>query len=216
MICGASGTLGRSLARAFRDRGDRVVAVSRRPLEAEAGLTHEQADLVDPEAVEALWARLAERGEQPRWLVNAAGGFDGGSLADSDPERLRRQLELNLETAWWSCRAAARHMPENGAIVNVSSRAALTGGAGAVAYAVSKAAVVRMTEVLALELAPRAIRVNAILPALIDSETNRALLSAERMRTAVAAEAIAPVAAFLCSDGASAVTGASVPVYGWA
>jgi NAD(P)-dependent dehydrogenase (short-subunit alcohol dehydrogenase family) len=216
LVCGAGGTLGRTLVRAFRQRGDSVVAVGRRPLAAEPGVRAEQADLADADAVEALWERLAARGERPRWLVNSAGGFGAGSIAESEPESLQRQLALNLETAWWSCRAAARRMQPGGAIVNVSSRAALTGSAGAVAYAVSKAGVVRMTELLASELAPRAIRVNAILPALIDSEANRASLSTERMRAAVPADAIAPVVAFLCSDGAGAVTGASIPVYGWA
>jgi 3-oxoacyl-[acyl-carrier protein] reductase len=216
LICGAGGTLGRSLVQAFRARGDSVVAVGRGQLEQAPGVRAKRADLVDPDQVEALWERLAERGERPRWLVNAAGGFAGGSLADSDPQSLRQQLETNLETAWWSCRAAAHRMQPGGAIVNVSSRAALVGGAGAAAYAVSKAAVVRMTTVLAAELVPRAIRVNAILPALIDSVANRAQLPAERMRAAVPADAISPVVGFLCSDAASAVTGASIPVYGWA
>ena len=94
---------------------------------------------------------------------------------------MRFLADLNLGTAWWSCRAAARRLPAGGAIVNVCSRTALSGGAGSAAYAVAKAGVVRLTEVLAAELAERRVRVNAILPSLIDTPANRASIGAEAL-----------------------------------
>jgi NAD(P)-dependent dehydrogenase (short-subunit alcohol dehydrogenase family) len=166
--------------------------------------------------VEALWTRLAEAGEAPRWVVNAAGGFRAQRVDESEPESVRFTDDLNLGTAWWSCRAAARRLPAGGGIVNVSSRAALSGGAGAAAYAVAKAGVVRLTEVLAVELREQRVRVNAILPAVIDTPANRATMTAEQLRNAVAPAEIAAVVSFLLSDAAAAVTGAIVPVYGWA
>jgi NAD(P)-dependent dehydrogenase (short-subunit alcohol dehydrogenase family) len=216
LICGAAGALGRSLVESFLARGDEVVAVQRRPPPAElpADARTEIADLTAPDEVEALWDRLEQRDQLPRWVVNAAGGFRGGSVAESDPKRFRELQAVNLETAWWSCRAAARRLRAGGAIVNVGSRAALEGGAGAAAYAVSKAAVLRLTEVLAAELGPGGVRVNAVVPALIDTPANRLAMPGERLQSAVAPERIAAVVAFLCSEAASAVTGTLVRVYG--
>jgi NAD(P)-dependent dehydrogenase (short-subunit alcohol dehydrogenase family) len=217
MVCGAGGTLGAALVEAFLARGDRVVAVERREHAGAApGVRPERADLTAPEEVEALWERLAAAGETPRWVVNAAGGFRAGAVAQSEPEDVRLTTELNLGTAWWSCRAAARRLEPGGAVVNVAARAALQGGSGSAAYAVAKAGVVRLTQVLALELAERRVRANAILPALIDTPANRAALPAESLERAVPAAQVAAVAAFLCSDAAAAVSGAIVPVYGWA
>jgi len=217
MVCGAGGALGSALVEAFLERGDGVVAVDRGGEgDTRAGLRREVADLTSAADVDALWERLASDGVRPRWVVNAAGGFRAGTVADTDPDLLRFVGDLNGGTAWWSCRAAAKSLPEGGAIVNVAARAALSGGAGSAAYAVAKAAVVRLTEVLAAELREKRVRVNAILPALIDTPANRASMSPEQLRNAVAPGELAAVVSFLLSDAASAVTGAIVPVYGWA
>lgn len=218
LVCGAQGVLGRAVVDAFLDRGDRVLAVGRRAAEdspSDPRLRAEVADLAVPDDVEALWQRLVENDELPRWVVNAAGGYRPGTVADSDPDQVRFVRELNLDTTWWSCRAAAQRLQAGAAILNVAAKSAVTGGRGAAAYTVAKAGVARLTEVLAAELAERRIRVNAILPSLIDTPDNRKSMSPERMAVAVPPDQLAAVAAFLCSDAASAVTGALVPVYGW-
>jgi len=207
LVCGAGGALGTALVEAFQARGDEVIGVDRKG-ESRNGVRMEHADLTDPESVDALWDRIGT----PRWVVNAAGGYRGGEVADTDPDTLRFLIDLNFGTAFWSCRAAARRLERGGAIVNISARAAVAGGTGAGAYAASKAAVVRLTEVLASELAGRGIRANAVLPLLIDTPANREALPAERLQNAVPPARVAAVCAFLCSDAADAVSGAALPV----
>lgn len=223
VVTGAGGILGRAVVVEVVSQGHRVTAVGRaiedvRPLEeAHPGtVVGEAADLTSPEAVDELWQRLDSRSEPIDFLVNVAGGYGGGTLVDSSPGDYRHLLGLNLDTAWWSCRAAARRMRESGggAIVNVAARSALEGGAGSIAYAVAKAAVVKLTQVLAGELKQTGVRVNAVLPSLIDTPANRAAFSADRMAKAVAPEAIARVIAFMCSQDAWPISGAAIPVYG--
>jgi NAD(P)-dependent dehydrogenase (short-subunit alcohol dehydrogenase family) len=219
LVCGAGGALGSALVAAFVARGDRVVGADRHPSghdDDPPEVRRVAVDLTRPDEVEGLWARLEEVGERPRWVVNAAGGFRAGTVADSEPSDFSFIEDLNLGTAWWSCRAAARRLGEGAAIVNVSSRSALVGGSGAAGYAVAKAGVVKLTEVLSKELAAKRVRVNAVLPSVIDTPANRATMSAASLENAVPPEQIAAVVAFLCSDAAAAVTGAVLPVYGWA
>lgn len=216
VVCGAGGALGSAVVDALVGRGDPVVAVDRQQGEPRDGVRHEACNLTSADDVAALWARLAAGGVAPRWVVNVAGGFRSGRVEDADPESLRFLEDLNLGTAWWSCREAARHLPAGGAIVNIGSRTAVAGGAGAAAYAVTKAAVVRLTEVLAAELAERRVRVNAVLPSTLDTPANRASLSEAVIAKAVAPSDLAAVIGFLLSDAAAAVTGAIVPVYGFA
>src|SRR3954451_15100464 len=144
LVCGGSGVLGSALVDAFSSRGDRVLVVDRMAEVSETpGVTHEAVDLTDPDQVEALWERLDER---PRWVVNAVGAFRPGRIAESEPDDVRFLSDVNLGTAWWSCRSAARRLEAGGAICNVAARNALTGGAGSAAYTVAKAGVVRLTQ----------------------------------------------------------------------
>jgi NAD(P)-dependent dehydrogenase (short-subunit alcohol dehydrogenase family) len=214
LVCGAGGALGGSLVEVFLARGDRVVAVDRSAGPRTDGVRAEAADLTRPDDIDAIWDRLEADGELPRWVVNAVGGFRGGTVAETEPDAYRFVLDLNLGTALWSCRAAARRLEPGGAIVNLAARAAVSGGTGSAAYSVAKAGVVRLTQLLAEELKERDVRVNAILPSLIDTPANRATSSPEAMARAVPPEQIASVAAFLCSDAAAAISGTAVPVYG--
>ena len=223
VVLGASGGLGPSVVAELVGRGDRVIAVARM-LDEMAGLekahpgrvTADAADLTRVEEVEALWKRIDATGETPRWVVNVTGGFRGGKLVETSPQDYAFMHDVNLTSAWWSCRAAAARLQKtgDGAIVNLASRSAVVTEAGAAAYALAKAGVVKLTQILAEELKASGVRVNAVLPAVIDTPENRANLPADRLRKAVAPEAVARVIAFLCSEVASPITGAVIPVYG--
>ena len=230
VIFGATGGLGTAVVDAFAKRGDRIIAVARSrsgvselaakyPLSPSpsgggqgGGVTGETADMTSRQDVDDLWERI-DRVGVPRWVVNTTGGYRGGKVVDSTPDDFSAMMDLNLGTAWWSCRAAARRMSD-GAIVNVSSRSALVAEPGAAAYAIAKAGVIKLTEVLAAELKSAGVRVNVVVPAIIDTPVNRKSLPEKAMQKAVDPAEIAAVILYLCSDAAISVTGAAIPVYG--
>jgi NAD(P)-dependent dehydrogenase (short-subunit alcohol dehydrogenase family) len=219
VIMGATGGLGTAVVDAFAKRGDRVIAVARSRSDVSQlastypGVTGDTADLTSRLEVDDLWERI-DRVGVPRWVVNVTGGFRGGKVVDSTPDDYTFMMDLNLGSAWWSCRAAARRMQGGGCIVNVSSRSGLVAEPGAAAYAIAKAGVIKLTEVLAAELKTASVRVNAVVPAIIDTPANRQSLPEKLIQKAVAPSEIAAVIAYLCSDAAEAITGAAIPVYG--
>jgi NAD(P)-dependent dehydrogenase (short-subunit alcohol dehydrogenase family) len=219
VILGATGGLGTAVVDAFASRGDRVIAVARSRAEVSqlaarypGVVSGDTADLTSRLEVDELWERI-DRVGVPRWVVNATGGFRTGKVVDSTPDDFSFMMDLNLGSAWWSCRAAARRM-QTGAIVNVSSRSALAAEPGAAAYAIAKAGVIKLTEVLAAELKGSGVRVNAVVPAIIDTSANRQSLPEKLIQKAVAPSEIAAVIAYLCSEAAQAITGVAIPVYG--
>jgi NAD(P)-dependent dehydrogenase (short-subunit alcohol dehydrogenase family) len=123
---------------------------------------------------------------------------------------------LNLRSGYELSRAAVRAMLKQGggAIVNVAAKAAIDHGAGAAAYAASKAAAVAMIDSLAEDLRGTGIRVNSILPSIIDTEANRKAMPGADFANWPKPEEIARVIVFLCGDDAKLIHGASVPVFG--
>jgi NAD(P)-dependent dehydrogenase (short-subunit alcohol dehydrogenase family) len=173
-------------------------------------------DLGEANAAEEAIARSAAALGGLDALVNIAGTFrwekiEGGSLDTWD-----FLYRVNLRTALAASRAAIRHLVESGnaRIVNIGAMGALKAGAGMGAYAASKQGVMKLTEALAEELKDKGVTVNAVLPSIIDTPPNRAdMPDADYSRWVKPAE-IAAVIAFLISDDARAVTGASIPVSG--
>ena len=125
-------------------------------------------------------------------------------------------LALNLRSGWALARATVPMMLDagRGAIVNVASRAALVHGAGEAAYAASKAAALALFDSLAAELKGTGVRVNSVLPSLIDTEANRKAMPKSDFSKWPKPDEIARVILFLCGDDAKLVHGAAIPVYG--
>jgi NAD(P)-dependent dehydrogenase (short-subunit alcohol dehydrogenase family) len=150
-------------------------------------------------------------------LVNAVGGYAGGTpLWELDLKVLDQMLALNLRSGFVLCRTIVPVMLKQGSgtIVNVASRAAVDHAAGAAAYAASKAAAVAMTDSLAADLKGTGVRVNSVLPSIIDTEANRKAMPQADFAKWPKPEDIARVVLFLCSEESKLVQGASVPVYG--
>jgi NAD(P)-dependent dehydrogenase (short-subunit alcohol dehydrogenase family) len=219
VVTGAAGPLGRAVVAELLARGSAVAAMGRAgdaldEVAAQAGVQPVAADLTDRSAVSAAWKEIDRLGV-PTGLVTLAGGFRPTKLADLTPDVLDSMWGSNLASVLWSCQEAAPRMAAagGGAIVTVGSKTAVTGRAP-IAHAVSKAAVVRATELLAEELGPERIRVNCVLPSVIDTPANRAWMSADLAARAVPPRAIATVIAFLLSSDAGPISGARIPVYG--
>jgi NAD(P)-dependent dehydrogenase (short-subunit alcohol dehydrogenase family) len=217
VVGGGAGALGRAVAARLASDGFTVVVASRRPPDPDVpGALFLRCDLGVPADVEALADRVRAEGE---WTaaVNASGGY-AGDLAHrvSEDDRAAR-LDLNLLGPWRLAAAAARAMEQQGGggrIVNVLGRAAVEVAAGQAVYQVAKAALLRLTEVMAAELREAGITVNALLPSIMDTPQNRlAMPDADRARW-VPVERVAAAVSWLLSPESDVVSGAAVPVYG--
>lgn len=215
IVTGAAGILGQAVAKTLRAAGHRVTGIDR----AEAGdgetLYLGSIDLTDPQAAKAAVEQAIAAQGAISGLVNVAGTFRWETVADGADASWSMLFDINLRTAVNAVRAALPSLREGGGgIVSIGAASALKAAAGMGAYAASKAGVAKLTEALAEEEKDNAIRVNAVLPSIIDTPANRADMADADFSRWVAPEAVASVIAFLLSDGASAVTGACIPVTG--
>ena len=138
------------------------------------------------------------------------------TLWDVETKVFDAMLSLNLCSGYALLRAVLPAMlkQRHGSIVNVAAKAAVDHGAGAAAYAASKAAAVAMMDSLAADLKGTGVRVNSILPSIIDTAANRKAMPSADFATWPKPQELAHVILFLCSDHAAAIHGAAVPVYG--
>ncbi len=221
VITGGSGGLGTAVVRRFLADGWRVVATVRgEPSEQDLdpGVVAVQADVTDEvDVAGAIAVAAAEPAAPLRAVVNLVGGFAaGGRVHETPVADFEAQFRVNLRPAYLVTAAALPHLiaAGGGAVVCVSSRAALKPFAGASGYITSKMALLGFVDALAVEYRDDGIRVNALLPSVIDTPGNRAGQPSADYSRWVQPGQIADVIAFLCSDGAAVTSGAHIPVYG--
>lgn len=224
LINGATGGLGRVVTPLFVQAGARVVLVARHhdrleDLAATIGVpdTHclvKEADLTDPAQARALVAEVVTCFGGIDVVVNLVGSWAPGKVTTTTDEVWHEQLASNLFTVFNVLREAVPHMSDGGVIVNAGNAEPVEGKGGQLAYAVAKGGVHTLTRSLALELKPRGIRVNAIMPRNIDTPGNRALQPTADPSDWPSAVDVARVVLYLASPGAAVVSGALIPVYG--
>lgn len=221
-VTGAFGSLGRAVCKACSEQGARVVGIDRAPAPAEPGeaglaLALGGVDLASSEAAASAFESLASQMGGLDALVNVAGTFRWETVERGSIDTFDLLYQINLRTVVASSRAALPHLLARGggAIVNIGAASAeRPASSGLAAYTASKAGVAKFTEALADELKDRLVRVNAVLPSIIDTEPNRVDMPKADFSRWVQPEALADVIVFLLSDQARAVTGALVPVTG--
>ena len=224
LITGAAGNLGRAVAAAFADRGARLVLFDLNAEGLDDAYPGEQddrmkcaVDLLDRVAVAGAVADARRRFGPIEALAALAGGFHMGEPVHKvPPDAWERMLDLNVRSLVNTVEAVVPVMLHHGGgrIVTIGANAAKQGLANMGAYIMAKSSVIRLTESLSAELRDKGINVNCVMPSIIDTPENRGAMPDADPGKWVAPAKLANVILFLCSEEASAVHGASVPVVG--
>lgn len=235
LVTGASGGIGRAVAVELAAQGfdvavgwsgseDNALETLRLVRGAGGEGICVRADVSDPAAVRSMFEQVRVCLGEPYALVCCAGIAQQKMLCDITDDDWSRMISINLGGTFYCCREAASGMvrQKRGAIVTLSSVWGLHGASCESHYSASKAGIIGLTQALADELAPSGIRVNCVAPGVIDTQMN-SILDAQTMEqlaqeTPLGAlgtpEQVAKTVAFLLSDAASYITGATVPVTG--
>lgn len=221
VITGGFGQLGQAVVRRLLTGGWHVALLDSAPLDTFKGERGTFAlgavDLTSSSAGQQAMGSIAQQLGRIDALVNVAGAFRWETVEAGSAETFDMLYSTNLRTAVVATQAAMPHLLKQSAsaIVNIGAAAAnARAGTGMAAYTASKAGVAKFTESLAEEFKNRGLRVNAVLPSIIDTPVNRRDMPDADYSTWVAPDALADVIAFLLSDAARAVTGALLPVTG--
>jgi 3-oxoacyl-[acyl-carrier protein] reductase len=237
LITGASGGIGAAVAKQLAGRVSVLIIHGRN----EVALADLEAELLalapaltvrllcfevaDAAAVSEAFKQIHQYYKRLDVLVNCAGEMIEAPLMTTTPAQLQQVFSSNSFGSFYCCQYAARLMARNnsGSIVNVSSVVAEQGAAGQVAYSAAKASLNGMTSAMAKEIASSGIRINAVAPGFI--ETSMVAHYSEEQRHQLTAKTalgrlgkpddVASVITFLCSDGASYITGQTIAVDGY-
>jgi len=225
IVTGAGRGIGRAVAERFLHEGARVIAAD---LRFERGLVDERLRKIELDVTDESAVReLASEAGTVDILVNNAGIVEYGEVAGADDAQWERILAVNLRGVVLCCRHFIPGMIERGegAIVTNASINGIRGNYNLAAYSASKGAVVALTRSMALDYAPRGIRVNCVCPGTIegtgmtspileDLAAREALIAKHPMGRLGNADDVAKAVLFLASEDASFITGLALPVDG--
>lgn len=198
VVTGAASGIGLAVSERLQHSGHSVVLVdldgdglsrAARPFASDPSTKAAQVvgDVGDPETMRNAVAQIPAAHRLVGW-VNSAGVNVPGSVVETDPARLRQGMRANFEGAFWGSQAAVGRMLDQGgggAIVNMTSTAALVGYPGNAVYAAAKGAVISLTQQVAAEYAEHGIRCNAVAPGVIDTPMNQSILEGNPEREAL-------------------------------
>jgi NAD(P)-dependent dehydrogenase (short-subunit alcohol dehydrogenase family) len=225
VVTGAAQGIGKAIAAAFVAEGAELLladvdAARLAATAAELGQEPFVCDVSRKAEIDRLFARLAERWGGLDILVNNAGVTHAAELDALTEDDFDRVFAINLKAALWATQAAARLMGPGSAVVNMSSVNAVLAIANQIPYVVSKGALNQLTNVTALALAPKGIRVNAIGPGSIMTEMLAGIMHDKAAETRILSrtplgrcgepEEVAAVAVFLASAESSYITGQTI------
>ena len=223
LVTGGNRGIGLAIARAFQTAGDKV-AVTHRGSGAPEGLFGVRCDVSDPEQVAAAFDEVEAAHGRVEVLVANAGITDDGLLLRMDEEQFGKVVDVNLAGAYRVAKRAASSMLCNrkGRMIFISSVVGLSGGAGQVNYAASKAGLVGMARSIARELGSRNITANVVAPGFVTTDMTESLPEKRKQEILgqiplarfASTEEVAATVEWLASDAAAYITGAVIPVDG--
>jgi NAD(P)-dependent dehydrogenase (short-subunit alcohol dehydrogenase family) len=219
LITGATGALGRRVTRHFLDGGAHIVGADLdwdEPPESERVLPI-QLDLIDPLQCRRAVNAALEKHRRIDMLVHLVGGYSAGiPIAMTSDEDWHHMMGINLHCTFNLAREVLPHLlaQGRGRIIAMGSKMGLEPHAKMGAYHVSKAAMHALIKVMALECRGTGVTVNAIVPSIIDTQSNRALMPDKDHTKWVNPNSIAQLICYLASEAATDINGALIPVYG--
>jgi NAD(P)-dependent dehydrogenase (short-subunit alcohol dehydrogenase family) len=221
VVVGAASGIGLATADVLAEAGHTVV---RADLNETEGVL--PVDVVDEASVEALFASVVETHGGFQGVVNCAGVSTLGAIVEHDAAEFRRVVDVCLTGSFLVLKHGGRRIDDGGALVSLTSLNARQPGTGLAAYCAAKAGLVSLTEVAALELAPRQVRVNAVAPGLVVTPLTAPAMDIPGIRESYLDNTplgrsgepgeIGAVIRFLLSDDARWITGETMDVNGGA
>lgn len=222
VVTGASGALGSVVAQRLLSMGFNVAALDFEQAQRNSSLEESDpkflrvhADVTDISSCRSACEKTLQKFERIDVLCNIAGGFRMGSSLSCDAlQQWELLMELNAGAVFKMVHCVAPYLLKNGggSIVNVGAQSALSGKENMAAYCASKSAVIRLTESFAAEFRSQGVRVNCILPNIIDTPANRESMPSAEFSAWTTPEQIADAVVFLVSEQSLAVNGASIAV----